>query len=67
MYALVNDDSELDLYAEEEDICYSCSNMSLCPLMAALKNEVVILRFEAMGIESCALFEETSLQDLIEL
>lgn len=66
MYALVNDDAELDLYAEESDLCYVCSNMCFCPLMAALKNEVVILRFEAMGVESCALFKEISLQDLVE-
>lgn len=67
MYAVVNEDSELDLYAQESDICFLCSNICLCPLLAALKNEVVILRYEAIGIEECALFDEISLGDLLDI
>ncbi len=57
MYAQINNNSELDVFAEETDKCYLCRNMNKCPLMATIKNEIVILRFEAMAIEECGMFE----------
>jgi hypothetical protein len=65
MYILINEEGKLEIYAEEEDICYACSNMNRCPLMASLYNELVVLRYEGLDIEECGMFEEISVSELI--
>jgi len=58
-------DKKLNLYAEEEDLCYLCTKADGCPLIRAVQKEVVILRYEKIGIESCDLYEEFRLGDMI--
>ena len=58
MYVSVNDDSHIDVFAEEQDMCSSCLHASDCPLVSALQMEIVILRYEGMTIENCELSTE---------
>ena len=65
MYVLVNDVGSLELYAEEADTCYLCSNMDKCPLLASLQNEIVILRYDGLSVEECGMYQELSVERLI--
>lgn len=66
MYATVdNFDKKINLYAEEEDSCYICANMEMCPLIAALQDEAVILRYENIEVGKCAMYKEYTLGELI--
>ncbi|EKE03063.1 MAG: hypothetical protein ACD_20C00279G0012 [uncultured bacterium] len=65
MYVTVNDQGALEVYTEEKDICYICSNMDVCPLMASLQCEVAVLRYDGLNIEDCGMFEEFSINDLV--
>ncbi|OGI00352.1 MAG: hypothetical protein A2104_01250 [Candidatus Melainabacteria bacterium GWF2_32_7] len=65
MYVTINDEGSLEVYTEENDICYICSNMDACPLMASLQCEIAILRYDSLNVEDCGLFKEFSIDDLI--
>jgi len=66
MYVNINKlDEELHIYAEQDDLCYLCANTEICPLLAALKEEAVVLRYEFVGVESCDMYRELTLRDLI--
>jgi len=66
MYAIVDDfDKKLNLYADEEDLCYLCAKAEGCPLLTAVQNELVVLRYEKVGVDNCALYEEFRLEDMI--
>ncbi|MFH0702154.1 MAG: hypothetical protein V2B14_01265 [bacterium] len=62
MYALVNDFGELEVFAEEGDLCYICEHVGNCPLLTALQAEVVILRYESMTIENCGMFYDAAVE-----
>jgi hypothetical protein len=64
MYVMVNDKGIIEVYAEEDDVCYVCANMNNCPLMASLQDEITILRYDGMKIENCAMFEEFTADSL---
>ena len=65
MYVFVNDDGILEIYAEEKDICYACGNMNICPLLASLQNELVLLRCDGFCVEECGMFEDIPAEELI--
>lgn len=65
MYVLVNDDGLLEVYAEETDACYVCSNMTKCPFLEAIQAEVVVPRYENINVDDCNLFKEFTIDDLI--
>jgi len=59
MYADVDkQDNAVNVYAEEDDLCYLCTYVDVCPLLAAVQNEAVVLRYESIGIEKCGMYEE---------
>lgn len=58
MYCKINSAGTLEVYPDEEDICYNCCNILKCPLVASLQNEVVILRYEHIEIMKCAMFKK---------
>lgn len=66
MYTTIDENKKLQVYAEEVDICYSCSHMNTCPLIAALQSEVAILKYEAVEVQDCGVFEHYSINNLIE-
>jgi len=66
MYVNVDEfDKKINLYAEEEDICYLCSRLEICPLLAALQDEAVVLRYDAIGIEKCGMYKEFCFEEMI--
>jgi len=66
MYVNINKlDEELHIYAEEDDLCYLCTNTERCPLLAALREEAVVLRYEFVGVESCDMYREITLSEMI--
>lgn len=59
MYAEIDKiDNSVNIYTEEGDRCGLCANTEICPLMAAISDEVVVLRYEAVEVGSCPLYEE---------
>ena len=61
MNVKISMDGEIEVYAEECDICKKCHYAVDCPLIAALHNEVVILRYESIEVEQCGLFKPKGL------
>ena len=60
-----NFNQELNLYAEYEDLCYICRNVEFCPLLAAIQQEAVVLRYESIGVDNCGMYDEFRLGELI--
>jgi hypothetical protein len=66
MYANVDDfDKKINLYTEDCDLCYLCSHLEVCPLLAALQDEAVVLRYESIEVEKCGMFKEFSFDQMI--
>jgi len=66
MYANVDKfDNSVNVYAEEEDLCYLCCYVDICPLLAAVQNEAVVLRYESIGIEKCGMYEEFTFNEML--
>ncbi|HBG48051.1 MAG TPA: hypothetical protein DDW90_00765 [Cyanobacteria bacterium UBA9971] len=66
MYVNINKlDEALHIYAEEDDLCYLCANTEICPLLAALREEAVVLRYEFVGVGSCDMYREFTLSEMI--
>lgn len=64
MYATVEENNLLSVYAEKEDHCFKCALIDDCPLIAAVQKEVVVLRYEAINITNCALFEKIAFKNV---
>ena len=59
MFTEINEiDKKVSLFAEEDDMCDICANFDICPLLAALSEEAVVLRYESVNVVNCPLFEE---------
>jgi hypothetical protein len=59
MFATVGKkDNKINVFADEYDLCFFCRNLDVCPLLAALEKEAVILRFENIEVEKCGLFRK---------
>jgi len=66
MYTTINkNNSEIGLFADDSDLCYTCSNFEGCPLMSAVQDEVVVLRYEKIHVKECAMFREFSFDQII--
>lgn len=66
VYAAVNKiDNKINLFAQEEDLCYICSNLEVCPLLAAIQDEAVVLRYENVEVEKCGMYKEISLDEIM--
>lgn len=58
MRAEINKDGELVIYCEEYDLCLSCKNKKSCPLLQAIKQEIVILHYSDIGVAECGLYQK---------
>nr|DAU52966.1 MAG TPA: hypothetical protein [Caudoviricetes sp.] len=58
MYAIVNDLGKLEVHTDNYDLCFTCKNVSKCPLIQALAREYVILHYSDMEIRECGLFKK---------
>jgi len=58
MYITVNDNGCIEVYTEEDDACYTCDNISSCPLIVSLQNELTILHYESINVEECGLYKD---------
>ena len=57
MYALVNNSGELGVYTEKTDVCKKCKNAEKCPLILAICNEYVVMRYSSIEVKHCGLFK----------
>lgn len=58
MYAIVNDLEQLEVRTEATDACYTCKNISKCPLLQAISKEYVIMHYSDIEVKECALFKK---------
>ena len=56
MRAELNKGGFIDVFADEDDICYLCDNIYKCPLIQALQVETVVLHYSEMDVLKCGLF-----------
>lgn len=57
MYCIVNDNGKLDVYAQCSDRCHKCKNTHKCPLIVALRDEFVVMRYSDISIKDCCFFK----------
>jgi len=66
MFAVVDKfDQKINAYPQEEDLCYLCTHLDVCPLLSAVKDELVVLRSESVWICNCKCYEEDRLERVI--
>lgn len=53
----INRFNRIEPLTDSHDICFQCKNKTSCPLMMALRGEVVILRYEAVTVQNCKFFK----------
>ena len=58
MYAIINDEGNLEVHTDENDSCYFCKNIYKCPLIQAISKEYVILHYSDIEISKCGLFKK---------
>jgi|GEM_PF-1156061 len=54
----VNKQGQIDVFADTKDICYACKNNTDCPLIEALRAEIVFLHYEEIDVQTCGLFRK---------
>lgn len=55
MRANLNNRGLIEVKASGQDVCKKCKNLSKCPLIQAIKQEIVILHYEETLIADCGL------------
>lgn len=58
MRVAVNRRGKIEVFTDKNDVCFSCSNQTDCPLVEALRSEIVILHYEEIDINQCGLFRK---------
>lgn len=58
MKANLNNKGHIEVKASGQDICKKCKNFVTCPLIQAIKQEIVILHYEETLIADCGLFKK---------
>jgi hypothetical protein len=48
---------ENQVRAFESDMCITCDNVSICPLLGAIVTEVAIFRYEDVIVQDCGLYK----------
>jgi len=56
MKANINSNGLLEVHICYTDLCHTCRNMKICPLINAVLDENVFLHYEDTQIEKCGLF-----------
>lgn len=57
MRVKVNKFNRVEVFLDAHDVCFYCENKLCCPLLKALRGEVVILRYEAITVQNCKFFK----------
>lgn len=53
----VNKYGGIDVFTDKEDVCFACENITDCPLVEALRAEIVILHYAEIDIQRCGLLK----------
>jgi hypothetical protein len=68
MYANLNkNEKNISVYAESCDLCYTCAFIDKCPLISAVQDEAVVLRYESLEVATCPMFKECTIEDILAL
>lgn len=51
----INKFGGIDVFTDTSDVCFICKNNIDCPLVEALRAEIVILHYEEVDIQKCGL------------
>lgn len=54
----VNKYGGIDVFIDKKDVCFACENKTDCPLVEALRAEIVVLHYADVDIQSCGLFKK---------
>ncbi len=66
MYTTIDKkNTNISLYTDDNDLCYTCSNFDGCPLMSAIQGEIVVMRYEKIKVKECAMFKEFTFDQII--
>lgn len=55
MKVKANNSGGIDVFTNTDDACFECLNNTDCPLIEALRNELVIMHYEEIEIQKCKL------------
>ena len=58
MYAVVNDENDLEVHTNDTDLCFTCKNIYRCPLIQAIYKEYVFLHYSDIEVQECGLFKK---------
>ncbi len=59
MRVAVNKYGGIEVFTDTKDACFSCENKTDCPLVEALRAEIVILHYAEIDIQRCGLFRRS--------
>lgn len=55
----VNKFGGIEVFTDTKDVCYACENISDCPLVEALRAEIVVLHYADIDVLRCGLFKRS--------
>ncbi|MDD3012616.1 MAG: hypothetical protein PHC34_02810 [Candidatus Gastranaerophilales bacterium] len=59
MRVKINKFGGVEVFTDTKDVCFVCGNKIDCPLVEALRAEIVILHYEEIDIQRCGLFKRS--------
>lgn len=59
----INDDEQLAIYCSDYDLCTTCKNKYKCPLIQALRQEIVILHYSDVAVGECGLYSKRKIEN----
>lgn len=48
----------MQVRVENFDLCISCENMEICPLINALRDDLAVIRHKSIRIDDCCLYKK---------
>jgi hypothetical protein len=58
MNVSVNDNNTIVVHTNFYDLCFNCKNVHKCPLVNALSNELVLIRYSELLVDECELYKK---------
>jgi len=55
----VNKFGGIEVFTDRKDVCFACENKVDCPLVEALRAEIVVLHYAEIDIQRCGLFKRS--------
>ena len=56
MRAEIDNDGDLLIFTESYDLCQNCKHINKCPLIQAIRQEIVILHYSDIAVGDCGLY-----------